>query len=353
MKIIDRYIMRSVVNSTLFLTFVFVALLFFINLINERFDMSKGAYHLPQALIFVIYTLPTALYSLFPNVALLGALIGLGALASYSELTVIRVSGMSILRISASVVFAALIMIIIATIIGEAIAPRLAAIAETDKSTAINNGQMLVTENGIWLHRVDTFIRIGSSFNGSHLTDITRYQFNAANQLVGESHADSADYLQGNQWRVKNITESVISPQQVTTNNNNEAIWQMDLAPPSLGILQTEEMGLYELKQQIHYRSINGLNDNQYLLYFWQRLLQPLTTLIMVILAIPFVFGPLRSSTVGFRLLCGLLIGLSLFVFNRFFGPFSLVYQIPPFLSAAIPAVIFFCVSVFMLWKKQ
>ncbi len=353
MKIIDRYIISAILNTTLVMLLVFTTLLLVINLFGQRSDLYAGTYGFAQALVYVILNLPLSLYSLFPNVALLSALLGLGSLASYSELTVIRASGMSTMRIGLSVVFAAIIIIGIATAVGELIAPQLSAYAQANKAYETNNGQIFISESSVWLHRNNAFIHIGNSINGTSLQDITVYQFNAQHELIMQTHADSADYISGSQWKVKNIVESNILPQQVTAQATPSAIWEMNIEPPSLGMIAPFQMTINQLNEQVHYRKINGLNPNQFLLTIWQRIFQPFTTLMMILLAIPFVFGPLRSATAGFRLLCGLMIGLSLFVFNRFFGPFSLVYQLPPILSAAIPAIIFAFTGFFMLLKKR
>src|SRR5699024_12729795 len=48
-----------------------------------------------------------------------------------------------------------------------------------------------------------------------------------------------------------------------------------------------------------------GLSAGRYWLAFWEKLLQPVVTGVLVLMAISFIFGPLRSVTLGQRLFTG------------------------------------------------
>jgi lipopolysaccharide export system permease protein len=61
----------------------------------------------------------------------------------------------------------------------------------------------------------------------------------------------------------------------------------------------------------------------------------------MILLALPFVFGQLRSSTMGFRMFIWVMVGFVFYVLNQFVGPMSIVYQIPPALAAILPTLVF------------
>lgn len=49
------------------------------------------------------------------------------------------------------------------------------------------------------------------------------------------------------------------------------------------------------LVNYIRYLKENGLSSDRYYLALWNKLVLPVTTLVMVFLSIPFIFGPLRS----------------------------------------------------------
>ncbi len=352
MKILDRYLMNSVIGLTAMVFIGMAGLSVFISLFAEIPQLGQGDYGLLQALQFAVMTLPANIYQLFPNIALLGALMSLGLLAQNSELTVMRASGMSIGRIIWAVTKAAILMVMIMAILGEVFAPRLFSIGTHHKNMQKAAGQAIETQYGTWLREENSFIHIDKIVAGTELYGVTRYYFNAEHQLISASYAESAKYID-NGWYFYNIHTSYFKKDAVLLSESNNELWNIALAPHTLGDQQPMELSLWELYEQINYRHANGLAESDYSLAFWTRLLQPLTTLIMVLLAIPFVFGPLRTVTMGLRILAGVMVGLVFYLFNRFFGPFSLAYQLPPYIAAIIPPIIFSFFAIFLAWRKR
>jgi lipopolysaccharide export system permease protein len=57
----------------------------------------------------------------------------------------------------------------------------------------------------------------------------------------------------------------------------------------------------------------------------------------MVLLGLPFVFGPLRTGGNGIRLVVGVLIGVLYYLSNGALADASAVYDVPPVVTAWIP----------------
>jgi lipopolysaccharide export system permease protein len=53
----------------------------------------------------------------------------------------------------------------------------------------------------------------------------------------------------------------------------------------------------------------------------------------------------------GARVIMGVLTGFGFFILNEVFGRLSLVYQIPPFLGALLPSLLFAAIAAIMLRK--
>ena len=95
LRTLERYLARQIYGVTLFVLAGFLALFAFFDLIKEMGDLGSGEYHLPQIFTFVLLSMPTHAYELFPVVVLIGTLYVLAHLASNSEYTVMRGSGLS------------------------------------------------------------------------------------------------------------------------------------------------------------------------------------------------------------------------------------------------------------------
>src|SRR5262245_12558710 len=92
---LDRYIGTSVFFGILAVLGVIVSLAALFAFIDELGDIG-GDYSVFAAAWYVVLTLPRRVYDMLPMAALIGSLIGLGTLASASELTVMRAAGVSI-----------------------------------------------------------------------------------------------------------------------------------------------------------------------------------------------------------------------------------------------------------------
>ena len=346
------YISRTIWNAILLVLIVFLGLILFVNLISEVEQIGKGSYHFIDAISYVLLNLPLVVYQIFPTTVLIGVLLGLGTLASHSELVIIRASGMSLRRIAAIVLMAALFIIIIVTIIGEIIAPSLARYANNMKNLAQNNGQLISTVSGVWLREQDAFFHILTIPSAHQVYGVTRFQFNKDHRLVSASQATSGTF-ENNHWVFRNVRTSIIGAHTVTQKKAANIIWPLRFNLHQFTVLDPTILSLNELQKQIKYGRMSGANTSRYQLTYWKRIVQPITTLIMVLVAIPFIFGPLRTVTIGLRLLAGITTGLVFFILNQFITSFGMVYQLPPILAALSVPSVFLIFALFLFWWKQ
>jgi lipopolysaccharide export system permease protein len=286
--------------------------------------------------------LPSQVYALFPMGGLLGVLLGLSVLAGHSELIVLRAMGLSRLEIAGKVMCAAFLMIVVITLLGETIAPIAEHTAEQYKALAMSGGRALSTQHGTWIREGQNFVHIETVYSSDHLEGVTRYQFDDQHHLLSSSYAQKAIY-RDHQWRLSNLWQTFFTEKHVRSEFSKEMTWQLSLDPKILKSVAVgpNEMSLWQLRSNITYHQRNGLETGRYQLAFWKRFLQPLATAVMMFLAIPFIFGPLRSASMGLRMLSGIILGFSFYIVNEFFGPISLVLQLPPLFAAALPILLF------------
>src|SRR5438270_9580833 len=95
LRTLEKYLAQQIYGATGFVLLGFLALFSFFDLIGELGDLGKGEYDLRQVFTFVALNAPAHAYELFPIVVLIGTLYVLAMLASNSEYTVMRGSGLS------------------------------------------------------------------------------------------------------------------------------------------------------------------------------------------------------------------------------------------------------------------
>lgn len=341
-KIIDRYL---IVTTIKYIGIVFLFVLgmeFFVLLVGELSDIGQGTYHFWQAIFYVLLSLPANVYTLFPMVALLGSLIGLGLLGMHSELIVLRSNGLSLWRISRPILLIALVLGIGMSLIGEVIGTSMQNLADKYKVTLVSNGQAISTHRGLWIRSGNSFIHIDKVYQNNKLQGIAQFDFNNQQQMIRALYANNANLI-NNQWQLQQVRVSNLSDKQVTTQALNKMVWpvQIDAHLLTVSAETTNELNLFDLLKLAELRKQNGLGDRDIIMSFWQRSLQPLATLVMILLALSFVFGSLRNITMGFRMVMGISLGFTFYLMNEFVAPLVLVYQIPVLIGAAAPIILF------------
>ncbi|MEE9451842.1 MAG: LPS export ABC transporter permease LptG, partial [Gammaproteobacteria bacterium] len=346
MKIIDYYIAKTILSAIGIIVLLLIGLFIFMLFIDQLSNIGYGNYGVWQALFFVLLQVPAQMYSFFPIASLLGSLIGLGILATNSELIIVRAAGFSIAQIIVTVLKTSSVLIVLIVLMGEILVPRLTTFAENYQAAAMSGSKILSSSGSVWLRHQDDFTYIGNVVSEDQLQLISQYQFNQDRQLTEILSAKQAVY-RDNQWILQEVTQQHISNTQVDTHQLEQMQWDIDLNISFLELIvrEPDEMPLSQL-----YRFIRAEQQaNDYKLAFWQRIAQPFATVIMMLLAIPFVFGPLKSATLGSRFLAGASVGFGFHMLDKFFGPVSMVYQLPPIVAAFAPALLFVVIGCLML----
>jgi lipopolysaccharide export system permease protein len=351
-SILQRYIAKSVLVATLLVITIVTGLAFFINLLGELKDIGVGDYGFMQAIIHTFLRLPHSLYQFFPMLVLVGGVMGLGVLSSNRELIVMRASGVSINQVIASVVIAALILILFATFLGEYVAPQSNFLADKRKDSQQNFGQAVATASGVWIHEGNNFLHIDKVNGLEHLEGVTRYEFNAQHQLLATYHAKFLNYNK-NSWELQDVVKTSFMNDRTISQRMKKGTWNLVLNPNLLnvGIIVPEEMSLRALARYSNHLVENKSQASSFQFEFWKRVFQPLMTLVMILLAIPFVFAAPRSVTMGWRIVFGVMVGFVFYILNALLGQFSVVFQVSPFFSALLPTMLFAVIGYILLWR--
>lgn len=351
---IPKYIGTTLLLTTIPIVFLVLGVDFLFAFIHELGGVGQGQFTTWNAFVYVVGTLPRRLYELFPMTSLIGVLLGLGLLASHSELIVMRASGISILRITTIVFQWALVLAVLMGLMGEFIVPKTEYWADAYKVRARSGGQAVLTVQGTWVRDDNHFIHIAKIKGDAHMQGITDYEFDDNLSLKSVTFIQDAVY-QDNIWTFHDIKKSMITPTEVTSASHSQETKAKWIDPQILNValVDPDDLSMRGLSQYADYLQDNGLDNKPYLLNFWKKALQPLAIIVMILLSVPFIFGPLRSATMGLRLVAGIIMGFSFYVLSEILGPLALVYQWPPFLAAIAPIMIFGVIGVVLGTRKN
>jgi len=354
MRIIDNYITKTVISGTLMVLLVLGSLFAFVDFISEIDDVGKGQYGVFQAGTYVLFSLPKRLYEIFPTAVLIGSLLSLGTLAGNSEFTVMRAAGVSIMRIVLSVLRAGLILLIFVALIGEFLVPGSERHAQTLRATHLQQTVSFAGKGGFWARDGLRFLYVGHVFPEMNLGKVNVYELDKANQLKRVTRARSAQYIDG-QWQLDDIQQTEFNGDNVQSRHIKSQIWPTLLNPDLFNIVnvEPENMSALDLFKYSAYLKSNDLDSSHYELAFWIKIFTPISSLVMLLIALPFIFGSQRSSGTGNRMLAGLLLGIGFYLLNRTVNHLGQVYHVYPFLSASVPMLLVAVVSFYSLRRVK
>jgi len=353
MRILDFYIGRVIASTTFITLAVFVSVSGIIKFVEQMRAIGRGDYDLAHAALYVLYYVPRDVEVFFPMSALIGGLIGIGMLASNSELVVMQAAGLSRLDIIKSVMKTAVLLIFVSMAIGEWLAPPGEAKARQIRTQAISGGSLIASKNGVWAKDGDYFVNIGEVLDKGQLKKVQIYGFNDQLKIDSWLAAKSAIY-QDKAWLLTEVEEFVLIDNKIVTNNYQQKIWNSSLTPKKLGVVTVtpESLSLRGLVDYLDYLEANEQDPSRYQLAFWRKIMQPLTVAVMLLVALSFIFGPLRSVSMGARIMMGVFTGILFFISNEVLGSLSLVYQLPPIMGAMLPNLLFISAAWYFISKK-
>lgn len=355
--VLDRYIGKTIFNTIMATLFMLVSLSGIIKFVDQLRKTGQGDYTALGAGLYTLLSVPKDIEIFFPMAALLGALLGLGSLAQRSELVVMQASGFTRLQIAASVMKTAIPLVLLTMAIGEFLAPAGEQMARNYRAQQLVGGSLLSTQGGMWAKDGNDFIFIERIRDDNALSGISIYSFDKDRRLQSVRYAASATYDKDKKvWELTQVDQSSLSnPLQVTGSQMLSGEWKTTLTPDKLGVvaLDPEALSIRGLYNYTTYLKQSGQMADRYQLNMWSKIFQPLSVAVMMLMALSFIFGPLRSVPMGFRVVVGISFGFLFYVLDKIFGPLSLVYNIPPVLGALLPSGAFLILSVYLLLKRR
>lgn len=354
MKILNKYLLKEIVSNVLMVMLALIAMFSFFDLIQELDALGKGSYGLGKILLFVLLSAPGHVYDVMPVAVLVGCMYSLGQLARYSELVVLRVSGLSIFDIAVLLLKIGAVFTVITFLIGELITPISEKVAQRMRIKATDSVVAQEFRSGLWVKDGNSFINVEEVLPDATLLNIHIFDFDKNAKLVATRNAKAGEFKHES-WKLKDVTDTKFGKDSVKVNRSNEAIWHSLIRPELLNVLliMPEKMSAWNLYTYINHLSINKQKTTRYEVALWAKMIYPLACMVMVILALPFGFVQQRAAGASTKIFVGIMLGVMYQIFNRVFAHLGLLNDWPPLFSAITPTVMFLMAGVTMLFYVE
>src|SRR5687768_2438389 len=352
MRTLERYLARQIYAATGFVLVGFLGLFAFFDLIRELADLGKVEYHLRQVFTFVLLSMPTHAYELFPVVVLIGTLYVLAHLASNSEYTVMRASGLSPRRAAVILAKIGLAFVVLTFVIGEWVAPWSEEQAQKVKLRAMSSmiGQDL--QSGLWFKDEGSFINVREARQTNALAGVRIYDFDAEYRLHRITLAARGDYGGKGVWQLQEVVRTTFTPQGPRTERHPALEWHSRVTPDMLDalIVRPERMSTWALHKYTEHLAGNKQKTERYEIAMWKKVFYPVAALVMMALALPFAYMHARAGMVGLKVFLGIMLGIFFHMLNSLFSHIGLLQNWPPLSAAVVPSLAFLAAAILMMW---
>jgi lipopolysaccharide export system permease protein len=360
MKRVDRLVALTVLGAVLMAWLVIVGFEALLFLMHPPPSVVGKSPKLSFELIYLLMTMPRRLYEWFSIAALIGGLTGLGGLAASAELTALRAAGMSKLRIATSVVGLVALLTLGVVILGETAAPLGDQRAQNMSMQARAGDLGANTSSGYWArdgHDVINAKRVVADIDNGRrsvqMLDVRVYSLTDDGQLTSMDVAKSARHIDG-RWILSDVQRTTLDDKGVHAANAPSMVWNSRLSPDVLAqsIIHPEYLSMRDLHRTMAYKTSLGESPGVYAVSFWGRVLYPLNALVLVLCAMPFAFGSLRSGGLGKRMFIGILMAIGWYFLQKALVSFGTVYGLPPLLANLLPPLVL-VVAAWLYFRKN
>ena len=360
-RIVDLYLARTVLVSTLGAWTVLVGFDLLSAFVNELDEIGQGSYTLSHAVLFTVYTIPRRMYEVFPTVALIGSVLGLGGLAARSELTAMRAVGMSRLRIGMGSLLSVMALAALMVVNAETVAPFGEQSAQSVVTQAKTGDVVVARVSGLWVREGDVFLNARDGANRrtdgvewTELRGVRLFEFDGQGKLLSMAEAKTAEH-RGDQWLLRDVKRSTFGERSVTTEVLAEEVWKSELDDRALAAAASRPryMSSQELDRNIEYMQRNGLDAKAFQNAYWARWFYPLNVLVLCLAALPCAFGSLRSGGFGKRLFVAIVIGVAYLLAQRLVVSLSDVYRFDARVAYLLPPLMLLGLSWGVLARRE
>lgn len=339
-EILSKYLMRSIVSSTLLVLAVLLALATLFEVIAELDDVQNN-YQTPQAILFAALRLPNLAFQMLPMSVLIGSLLGLGALAANSEIIVMRGAGISIARLAAMVSLTGAALLVLTGLLGEFIGPPLDNYARNMRTEARSGLDDDRLGDDTWVRDGRNFLHLQRVSSEFEFGNLIIFRFREDGSLQSILRAENAVIDDDDQWVLENIRETEFRNDRVVLAEAARTLesFEVNAELLSSAMAKSSSLSVRGLLSYIDYLDRNNLDSRNYRSELWYRASRTAAVMIMPVLALAFVFGSLRSGSAGGRLLIGVVIGLGYYLASEMLANSGQVFRLNPAIIAWLPTL--------------
>ncbi len=327
-----------------------VFLFAFFDFLQEIGNLNSGKYDLSKIIVFITLSMPGHLYEIIPLSCLIGAMFTVGQLSGNSELVVMRTSGMSIKKIASSLILVSLFFSAMTFLVGNLITPISEKNAQQIKISSTDGSVTTDFKSGVWMKDGNNFVNIENVLPDASLRDIHIYEFDNDFSLRSIVGAKKGKYQNGI-WELEEIKQSFILDEGFDVRTISSGTWKSMIKPEMMNVLliSPDRMSVFDLNDFINYLKKNNQKTSRYEVSFWEKIIQPMMPIIMILFSVPFGFFQERSGGKYLKMFLGIIFGIVYQIMNSMIRHIGILNDWEPILTAIAPSLFILGIAIYLM----
>jgi lipopolysaccharide export system permease protein len=347
---LERYIAMATLKALLLVSAGLTTLFSLLEFVNQLHDVGQGNYRLIDACVYVLLTAPARLLELMPAAMLFACLLALGALATHAELTVMRASGIAPTLVVGAVFKLALATLVALFVVAEVVIPPAQQLAQTERDSRLASLDAVRASNSFWAAGDHQFLNVRRFADANIPADIYLYEFSAGGAVKGVIQAARAEVLPDGTWLLQGVSRKRFSGAGIDTERLATLVWHSFLRPAQVSLLTLPADSMRPLDLYRYVRDLDRRHQPaaRYAQQLWSKMNLPLAMAAMILIAVPFAFGSLRTRGTGQRMMIGTMIGITFTLLQQITTYLGLLLDVSPALTATAPSIALAALGIYL-----
>jgi lipopolysaccharide export system permease protein len=355
MKVVDRFLLKGLLTKVGLFLFMLAGIYLLSDAIEKSKGLGEGGYTLADHGYFLLLRLPQILYQMAPFAVLLGTLGFLSELVRQGELVALRSAGLSMARLTRPLLLGGLLVSLMAFALQDQVGGPLAVAAERFYQSEAKGRQMgrWVSGGGVWFReegRVVSVQRVARS--GKTMRGVRLFEYGPRRQITALVEADRATFGDG-RWHLHDIRR--LEAETLAVHTAERRSLRLSIGPDVLSELGSNHnrMSTWELWRYVSELEKQGHSVGDLEFRLWQKFSLPLSSMVMVLVAVPFTNMSPRAGSGAGRILLGVILGMAFQAANKLAGNLSGAGVVEPWLAAWGPVVGFSVLGLGLLFRMR
>jgi len=340
LKTYEQYLIKNFLNKFLIISLIFLSLIVILSILEEISFFKDIKINFLYPYFLTLLSSPITLFEIFPFIFLLSTQFLFYGLFKNEELNLLKINGLSNLKIIKTLFFTAFLIGVITVLIFYNAASKLKFIYTDLKNSFSEDNKYLavVNDSGLWLKdeiNNTTLIVKASYIEGNFLTDVIINEFDNEFNLQKIIQSERIDISNKN-WILKNpritndnisnlISKNII----IQSNFDREKINNLFSNISTLNILE-----LFSLKKD--YENL-GYSSDEIVIHLLKLSSTPLLYGILTILSAVIMFNFRKDKSLFYHVILGILMSVIIYYINFMFTSLGNNGKIPIISSIYLP----------------